>query len=134
MHSECNVVTPSLAPDYMGKLVLMELVWPDDPDPLWCLFHVVGFVLPVEGVYPHGYFLILSPTGDMTYPEEIFFSNIRTISAMRHRERHGSGNVPGRMTLTHSNGSRAALPARRNSSTVLSNGITAQRTFDPGQS
>jgi hypothetical protein len=61
------------------------------------------------------------------FPNEVFFSDIRTIRAMRYRDRHGSGNVLGRMTLTHcanGSGSGAALPARRNSSTVPANGST----------
>ncbi|MCQ3971336.1 hypothetical protein FK511_28910, partial [Klebsiella pneumoniae] len=54
----------------------------------------------------------------------IYFHNIRTIRVMRHRDRRGSGNVLDRLTLPNSARSRAALPARRDSFTVPSNGST----------
>jgi hypothetical protein len=124
MLSRRPAVDASTAASYIGKTVLMELVWEQDPEPLWCIYHVVGIVLPVEGVYPHGYFLILSPTGDMSFPQETFFSNIRTIRVMRHRDRQSSGNVLGRIARPNLSVSGAALPARRDGFIVPSNGST----------
>jgi hypothetical protein len=112
---------------YIGQTVLVELYWDDEPETVWHCLHIVGVMLPVEGVYPHGCFMTLDLNGCDDFPNEVFFMNIRTIRAMRHRDRRGSGNVLGRMTLTHSAdaaGSGAALPARRNSSTVPANGST----------
>lgn len=112
---------------YIGKTVLVELAWEDDPEPLWRFKHIVGVVLPVSGVNEHAYFMTMDTDGHDPFPNEMFFASIRTIRAMRYRDRHGSGNVLGRMTLTHSpdgSGSGAALPARRNSSIVPANGST----------
>lgn len=109
---------------YIGKTVLVELAWEDDPEPLWRIKHIVGVVLPVSGVNENAYFMTMDASGHDPFPNEMFFASIRTIRAMRYRDRHGSGNVLGRMTLTHSAGSGAALPARRNSFTVPANGST----------
>ncbi len=81
-------------------------------------------MLPVEGVYEHGCFMTLELNAQDEFPNEVFFSNIRAIRVMRHRDRHGSGNVLGRIALPNSARSRAALPARRDSFTVPSNGST----------
>ena len=123
---ECGItLDAATAFSYVGKTVLVEQVWDDEPDSTWYCLHIVGVILPIEGVYPHGCFMTLELNGEDPFPNELFFRNIRTIRAMRYRDRHGSGNVLGRMTLTHSadgSGSGAALPARRNSSTVPANG------------
>lgn len=124
MPNQLNVVNASNAASFIGQTVLMELVWEQDPEPIWRCFHVLGFVLPMEGVFEHGYLLTMDLDGKSRYPDETFFSSIRTIRAIRHRDRQGSGNVLGRMTRPIQKGSRAALPARRNSSTVPSNGST----------
>ena len=86
--------------------------------------HIVGVVLPVEGVQDEAYFLGMGIASSTRHANEIYFEDICSIRAMRYRDRHGSGNVLGRMTLTHSAGSGAALPARRNSFTVPANGST----------
>lgn len=124
MPSQIDVVNASNAASFMGQTVLMELVWEQDPEPIWRCFHILGFVLPIEGIYEHGYFLTMDFDGKSRYPDETFFSSIRTIRAIRHRDRQSSGNVLGRMTRPTLAGSGAALPARRNSSTVPSNGST----------
>ncbi|GAD64079.1 hypothetical protein [Aquipseudomonas alcaligenes] len=124
MHS-CNVVTAANAAQYMGATVLVEMIWYQDPEPLWRCFHIVGMALPMEGVYHEaGYFLTMPLDGKADFPTELCFYNIRTIRAIRHRDRHSSGNVLGRMTRTYPERSGAALPARRNSSTVPKNGST----------
>ena len=109
---------------YIGQTVLLELMWEGDTESFWQCMHVVGVVLPVEGVQDEAYFLGMGIASSSSYANEIYFEDICSIRAMRYRDRHGSGNVLGRMTLTHSEGSRAALPARRNSSTVPANGST----------
>src|SRR5690606_25641898 len=80
--------------------------------------------LPMEGVHDQAYFLTFDLNAQERHPNEVFFSDIRTIRVMRHRDRHGSGNVLGRIALPNSARSRAALPARRNSFTVPANGST----------
>lgn len=112
------------AVNYLGKTVLIELRWDDEPESYWYCEHIVGVVLPMEGVHEHAYFLAINVASDRPHPNEVFFSDIRTIRVMRHRDRHGSGNVLGRIALPNRSGSGAALPARRNSSTVPSNGST----------
>lgn len=114
MDSSFNVVNASNAASFIGQTVLMELAWEQDPEPLWRCFHILGFVLPMEGVYEHGYFLTMDFDGKSRYPDETFFSSIRTIRAIRHRDRHSSGNVLGRMSRPSASRSGAALPAHRN--------------------
>ena len=127
MSSQRLVLDAQTALAYVGQTVLVELRWDDEPDSFWQCMHVLGVVLPMEGVCDLAYFMGLNVSSQLDYPNEVYFSDICTIRVMRHRDRHGSGNVLGRMTLTHSadaSGSGAALPARRNSSTVPSNGST----------
>jgi hypothetical protein len=114
MDSPFDVVNASNAASFIGQTVLMELAWEQDPEPLWRCFHILGFVLPMEGVYEHGYFLTMDFDGKSRYPDETFFSSIRTIRAIRHRDRHSSGNVLGRMSRPSASRSGAALPAHRN--------------------
>ena len=114
MLSQCNVVTPANATSFIGQTVLMELVCEYEPEPLWHCFHILGVVLPMEGVFEHGYFLTMDFDGKSRYPDETFFVSIRTIRAIRHRDRHSSGNVLGRMTRPSASRSGAALPAHRN--------------------
>ena len=109
---------------YVGKTTLMELRWDDEPESYWQCVHIVGVILPTPDMQGAPCFLGVELSSSTRNPHEYYFSDICTIRAMRHRDRHGSGNVLGRMTLTHSAGSRAALPARRNSSTVPANGST----------
>lgn len=99
-------------------------MWEGDEETFWQCMHIVGVVLPVEGVQDEAYFLGMGIASSTRHANEIYFEDICSIRAMRYRDRHGSGNVLGRMTLTHSAGSGAALPARRNSFTVPANGST----------
>ena len=112
------------AVSYIGKTALLELRCGDEPEPMWQVMHIVGVVLPMEGVYEHACFMAVYFDTSDPYPERVFFTEILTLRAMQHRDRHGSGNVLGCIAHPHSAGSRAALPARRNSSTVPSNGST----------
>ena len=109
---------------YIGKTVLLELRCDDEAEPMWQLMHIVGVVLPMEGVYEHACFMAVYFDTSDPYPERVFFTEILTLRAMQHRDRHGSGNVLGCIAHPNSAESGAALPARRNSSTVPSNGST----------
>lgn len=109
---------------YIGKTVLAELGWPDGSEPSWLLLHIVGVVLPMEGIYNHACFMVVDFGSDDPYPDQVFLSQVRTIRAIRHRDRHSSGNVLDRMTRSIPDRSGAALPARRNGSFVPSNGST----------
>ena len=125
MTSPCISLDAATAVSYIGKTAIMELRWDAEPESSWQLMHIVGVVLPMEGVYEHACFMaVYSDTTD-PYPERVFFTEIRTIRAIRHRDRQSSGNVLGRMTRPSSlAGSGAALPARRDSFTVPANGST----------
>ncbi|HBO2455653.1 MULTISPECIES: hypothetical protein [Pseudomonas] len=124
MNSQCPVLDAESALPYLGKTVLVELAWEQDPESLWCCMHIVGIVLPLAGIQEEPYFLVKHVAGDEPFPNEMFWSNVRTIRVMRYRDRHGSGNVLGRVTHPDDSRSRAALPDRRNSPTVPSNGST----------
>ena len=124
MTSPCISLDAAAAVSYIGKTAIMELRWDAEPESSWQLMHIVGVVLPMEGVYEHACFMaVYSDTAD-PYPERVFFTEIRTIWAVQHRDRQGSGNVLGCIAHPNSAESGAALPARRNSSTVPSNGST----------
>jgi len=109
---------------FIGQTVLLEQQWDQEPESYWYCMHIVGVVLPMEGVCKHAYFMAVRIGGDDPFPTEVFFSDIRTIRAIRHRDRQSSGNVLGRMTRPYASRSGAALPARRNSFIVPSNGST----------
>lgn len=124
MSSPCISLDAATAVSYIGKTALMELRWDAEPESSWQLMHIVGVVLPMEGVYEHACFMAVYFDTTDPYPERVFFTEIRTIRAMQHRDRHGFGNVLGCIAHPNSAESGAALPARRNSSTVPSNGST----------
>ncbi|WP_076426701.1 hypothetical protein [Aquipseudomonas alcaligenes] len=66
----------------LGKTVLVELAWDDDPEPLWCLVHIAGVVLGLQGVYEHPHFMVFNASGGQAYPNEMFWSDIRTLRVM----------------------------------------------------
>lgn len=66
----------------LGKTALVELAWDDDPESLWCLVHIVGVVLALQGVYEHPHFMVFSASGGQTYPDEMFWSDIRTLRVL----------------------------------------------------
>jgi hypothetical protein len=114
MHKQTVALDAATAMSYIGQTVLIEQIWEACPEPIWSLFLIVGVVLPMENGYPHGCFMVVCSTDETPFPQEIFFTNIRTIRAIRHRDRHSSGNVLGRMTRPSASRSGAALPAHRN--------------------
>ncbi|MDI4001734.1 hypothetical protein QK412_10085 [Pseudomonas aeruginosa] len=111
---------------YLGQTVLIEMVFEEEPDPIWRWVRVVGVVLPTEGLRGGPHFLTLKPGAEKAFADEAFWENIRTIRVMRYRDRQGSGNVLGRIAQPKPSRSRAALPARRNSLTVPANGSTGE--------
>jgi len=81
------------AVSYIGKTALMELRWDAEPEPMWQLMHIVGVVLPMEGVCDHACFMAVYVDTADPYPERVFFTEIRTLRAIRHRDRRRSGSV-----------------------------------------
>lgn len=109
---------------YVGKTALVETAWDAEPESFWQCIQIVGVLIPTPDMQGAPCFLGVELSSSTRNPNEFYFDDICSIRAMRHRDRHGSGNVLGRMTLTNSEGAGAALPARRNSSTVPANGST----------
>ncbi|WP_278414025.1 hypothetical protein [Stutzerimonas kunmingensis] len=109
---------------YVGQTVLIESAWEQEPESFWQCVTIVGVVLPVDGMKGAPCFLGVELSSSTQEPSEIYFHTIRTIRVMRHRDRHGSGNVLDRIALPNAGRSGAALPARRDSFTVPSNGST----------
>ncbi|HCI2338803.1 hypothetical protein [Pseudomonas aeruginosa] len=124
MNSERAVLDAQNALRYLDQTVLIEMVFDEEPDPIWRWVRVVGVVLPAEGLRGGPHFLTLKPGAEKAFADEAFWEDIRTIRVMRYRDRHGSGNVLGRVAHPNDPRSRAALPARRNSPTVPANGST----------
>ncbi|WP_049305391.1 hypothetical protein [Pseudomonas aeruginosa] len=109
---------------YLGKTVLVELGWEDDPETVWRVLRIIGVVLPAEGVRDEPHFMTVPVGVTDEFANETFWDTIRTIRVMRYRDRQGSGNVLGRIARPETSRSGGALPARRNSSTVPANGST----------
>ena len=93
MNSRPLVLDTESALPYLGKTVLVELAWEQDPESLWCCMHIVGIVLPLAGIQEEAYFLVKQVASDEPFPNEMFWSNIRTIRVMRYRDRYGYGSV-----------------------------------------
>ncbi|WP_374978928.1 hypothetical protein PSGK_18080 [Pseudomonas solani] len=79
---------------YIGKKVLVELVWDDSEAPTWCCKHIVGVVLPMAGVYEEAFFMTIDGHCRERFPSEVFLSTIRTIRALWSRD-PTSGAVDG---------------------------------------
>ncbi|MCP1620141.1 MULTISPECIES: hypothetical protein [Pseudomonadaceae] len=65
--------------DYLGQTVVMELRWDDQPESIWRIYHVLGLVAPMAGVYETGHFLVLDAVNGGDFPDEIFWDTIRTL-------------------------------------------------------
>ncbi|HBO0263700.1 TPA: hypothetical protein L4A55_001808 [Pseudomonas aeruginosa] len=123
--NDCRVILDAeSALPYLGQTVLVELGWEDDPETVWRLLRIIGVVLPAEGVRDEPHFMTVPVGVTDEFANETFWDTIRTIRVMRNRDRHSSGNVLGRIAHPATSRSGAALPARRNSSTVPANGST----------
>jgi hypothetical protein len=99
MSSPTLTFDPITAIGYIGQTVLVELVWEGDPEPIWRFKHIVGVVVPVQGVNEVGYFLTLPVIGSADFPDEIYFDSIHTIRAVR--DRHAPAKVLGCLPLPH---------------------------------
>ncbi|MBZ9665226.1 hypothetical protein H3221_010730 [Pseudomonas sp. LMG 31766] len=97
MSKPALVFDPVTAIGFIGQTVLMELRWDDDDDMLWCCYHIVGVVLPVPGVFDHGYFLIMPLDGSEDLPLEVYFDSINTIRVVR--DRHTTAKARGCLPL-----------------------------------
>ena len=127
MSSAANVaVTTENAIQYIGQTVLVEIAFDELPEPYWRCYHVVGVVFPLEGICEQACFMAIGINDPSPFPIEVFFEDIRTLWAMRHRDRQSSGNVLGRIAYPALARSGAALPAHRNGSTVAMNGSTGE--------
>ncbi|QFT21115.1 hypothetical protein FIV02_05925 [Pseudomonas sp. THAF187a] len=98
--SKCGItLDAATAIGFIGQTVLIEQTWDDYADSIWSLFHIVGLMLPLDGVYSHGCFMVVCPTDEAPYPEELFFAHIRTLRAVRTRDRHAPGKLLERLPL-----------------------------------
>jgi hypothetical protein len=97
MSKPALVFDPISAIGFIGQTVLVELVWEGDPEPIWRFKHIVGVVVPVQGVNEVGYFLTLPVIGSADFPDEIYFDSIHTIRAIR--DRHAPAKVLGCLPL-----------------------------------
>lgn len=78
-------LTESEAVVLLGKTVLVELAWHEDPEPLWRCVHIAGVVLTLQGIYHDPHFMVFSATRTQTYPDEMFWSHIRTLKVLEAR-------------------------------------------------
>ena len=78
---------------FLGESVLVELVWDDEPEAFWRSGHVIGVVLPFEGVHEQAFLIVKSPTDD--YPLEVFLSDIQSIRVIRSE----TGNLLGHVSV-----------------------------------
>lgn len=74
-----NVTDPL---SYLGKTVLIELVWDEDPEPWWGVVRIVGVVLEDPGFWSHPYFMVMSYFQPQSHPDEMFFDSVRTIRVL----------------------------------------------------
>lgn len=93
MHKPC-AFNAAQAMGLIGQTVMVEQVWEQDPEPIWHCFHIVGVVLPIEGLVEEGYFLVLNALQGARYPHEVFWSSIRTLRILRRRKLPGSNPPP----------------------------------------
>ncbi|MNR38688.1 hypothetical protein D3C85_1568110 [compost metagenome] len=122
MSSPCPAVTPDRAAAYLGQTVLVELILEEEPESLWRCFHIVGVVVPVEGLVKDGHFLVLNALRPERFPSEVYWDDIHTLAPIHQRATGGAELAP--RTLGGLIRSGAALPARRNRISIPSNGST----------
>ena len=84
MPSPSNALDAATAVGYIGKPVLVELEWDDDPEPVCRAGYVIGIVLPVNGVQDQAYLMVMSP-GEQ-FPLEAYLEDIRSIRIADLRE------------------------------------------------
>lgn len=69
----------------LGQTVVMELHWEEVPHPLFCCYHIVGVVVPLEGICEEGYFLVKNALAPGPFPDELFWSNILRMKVLVQR-------------------------------------------------
>ncbi|BAN50128.1 hypothetical protein [Metapseudomonas resinovorans] len=70
---------------FLGQTVLAELVWDDVPRSLWRCYHIMGVVVPLEGIYEAGHFLVMDALEGGRFPEELFWVDIHSITTLERR-------------------------------------------------
>ncbi|CAE6902124.1 conserved protein of unknown function [Ectopseudomonas oleovorans] len=98
MSKPALVFDPVTAIGFIGQTVIVELRWDGDDEMLWRCYHIVGVVLPVPGIFEHGYFLIMPFDGSEDLPLEVYFDSINAIQTIR--DRHASGKLLERLPLS----------------------------------
>ncbi|MGC8102746.1 hypothetical protein A7D27_26620 [Pseudomonas sp. 1D4] len=73
------VSNAAAALDYLGQTVVMELRWAAESTSTWGIYHVLGLVVPMAGVYESGHFLVMDAVNGGDFPDEIFWDTIRTL-------------------------------------------------------
>lgn len=80
-----NYTVPEAA-EFLDSTVWVELFF-DDPEcgyfHSWRCVRIVGVVLSLEGVYEHPHFLGFDPFNPSKYPDEVFWSDIRSITRVK---------------------------------------------------
>lgn len=122
MASPNFALNAATAMSLIGQTVMVELILQDEPEVLCRCFHIVGVVVPLEGLVEEGHFLVLNGLQPERFPSEVYWSDIHSLTTLHRRPLAGSNQLsPALGGLIRSG---AALPARRNSSTVPANGST----------
>ncbi|MGQ7817114.1 hypothetical protein ACUTAH_15840 [Metapseudomonas furukawaii] len=83
MSSQCAAIDSATALSCLGQTVLMELGWDEDPESVWRCLHVLGVVLPKEGIYEHGHFVVVNALDPKAFPHEVFWAYIRSLHPIR---------------------------------------------------
>lgn len=83
MSSQCAAIDSATALSCLGQTVLMELGWDEDPESVWRCLYVLGVVLPKEGIYEHGHFVVVNALDPKAFPHEVFWAYIRSLHPIR---------------------------------------------------
>lgn len=70
------------AVSFVGRTVLVELVCDDEPGSTWYCVFVAGVVFSVPGVYEHPHFIAFPMGSKSAFPDEFWWSDIKTIAPM----------------------------------------------------
>ena len=67
------------AMDLVGRTVLVELAFPDDPETSWGCVRIVGVVFAQDGHYDAPHFMVFNAFFPRPYPDELFWSDINSV-------------------------------------------------------
>ena len=70
---------------FLGHTVLARLARDDEPGAFWRCYHIVGVVVPVEGIYEAGHFLVMDALEGGRFPEEVFWCDIHSLKTLDQR-------------------------------------------------